>query len=277
MFTYMPKEHLREMQLIQLEMLCEVDRICKKNNIEYCIIAGTLLGAVRHGGYIPWDDDADVAMLRSEYNKFRTACKIDLDNNRFYFQDHKNTEGYRWGYGKIRRKNTEFIREGQEHMPYPSGVFIDIFPLDNVPDNIILRYVHNIICTLVRKTLWSKVGVKLERNYMKRQMFKILSRIPRKIVFGFYDVFKDIVNKKKSSMVRILTFPTPKNGYYGYYRKWYENLQSIEFEGYQFPGIRDYDEYLTFKFGDYQTLPPLHERKVHTASYYKLLQSKKNI
>ena len=69
----MTDEELRRVQMIQLEMLCEVDRICKKNNIRYNIIAGTLLGAVRHKGYIPWDDDADVALLRGEYRKFRKS------------------------------------------------------------------------------------------------------------------------------------------------------------------------------------------------------------
>ena len=91
-------EMLRQLQLIQLEMLIEVDRICKKCNIKYNIIAGTLLGAIRHGGYIPWDDDADVALLRSEYEKFRIVCKTELDKTRFIFQDHRNTIGYRWGY-----------------------------------------------------------------------------------------------------------------------------------------------------------------------------------
>ena len=89
-------EDLRKIQMIQLEMLVEVDRICKKCGIEYNIIAGTLLGAVRHGGYIPWDDDADVALLRPEYEKFRKACKTELDISRFVFQDHRNTKGYRW-------------------------------------------------------------------------------------------------------------------------------------------------------------------------------------
>ena len=126
---------LRKIQMIQLEMLEEVDRICKKCNIHYNIIAGTLLGAVRHGGYIPWDDDADVAMLRKEYEKFRKACKTELDTTRFEFQDDRRTKGYRWGYGKLRRKDTLFLREFQEHMPYFQGIFIDVFPLDAVPDN----------------------------------------------------------------------------------------------------------------------------------------------
>ena len=110
-------EQLHRLQMIQLEMLVEVDRICNKCGIRYNIIAGTLLGAVRHRGYIPWDDDADVAFLRPEYEKFRKACKTELDRTRFYFQDHRNTKGYRWGYGKLRRKNTLFLREHQEHMP----------------------------------------------------------------------------------------------------------------------------------------------------------------
>lgn len=87
------KDILRQVQMIQLEMLEEVDRICKKCSIHYNIIAGTLLGAVRHKGYIPWDDDADIALLRPEYEKFRQVCKTELDTGRFYFQDHRNTKG----------------------------------------------------------------------------------------------------------------------------------------------------------------------------------------
>ena len=68
---------LRKLQMIQLEMLIEVDRICRKCKIKYNIIAGTLLGAIRHGGYIPWDDDADVALLRPEYERFRIACRTE--------------------------------------------------------------------------------------------------------------------------------------------------------------------------------------------------------
>ena len=100
------KSTLRKLQLVELEMLIELDRICRKNNIKYTIIGGTLIGALRNKGFIPWDDDIDVAMLRSEYEKFRDACKKDLDKTRFYFQDHRNTKGYRWGYGKLRRKDS---------------------------------------------------------------------------------------------------------------------------------------------------------------------------
>lgn len=256
---------LRKIQLIQLEMLEEVDRICKKCNIHYNIIAGTLLGAVRHGGYIPWDDDADVAMLREEYEKFRKACKKELDHTRFYFQDHRNTKGYRWGYGKLRRKNTLFLREFQEHMPYEQGIFIDIFPLDGVPDNYLLRSLKNFECFCVRKILWSKVGKVADSRWYMRKWYALLDRIPEKKVFSYYHKMIAKAHKKKTRMVRILMFPTP-NDEWGYYRNWYETSQEIVFEEKSFVGIKDYDSYLSFKFGNYMELPPVEKRKVHPVS-----------
>lgn len=263
---------LRKVQLTQLEMLVEVDRICKKCGIRYNIIAGTLLGAVRHGGYIPWDDDADVAFLRPEYEKFREACETELDSSRFIFQDHRNTLGYRWGYGKLRRKDTLFLREHQEHMPYVQGVFIDIFPLDNVPDNYMLRSIHNFACFCIRKTLWSEVGKFAHPNPLLRRWYSILSKAPAKTVFALYETFMEYGNRKRTKMVRILTFPTP-NRAWGYDRRWYEHSAPIRFEGVTFQGIRDWDEYLSFKFGEYMQLPPEEKRKVHPVSALKLLDA----
>ena len=259
------KEQLRQLQMIQLELLTEVDRICKKCGIRYNIIAGTLLGAVRHGGYIPWDDDADVALLRSEYEKFRSACKTELDKTKYYFQDHRNTKGYRWGYGKLRRKGTLFLRENQEHMPYEQGIFIDIFPLDAVPNNYILRSIKNFECFCIRKILWSKVGKIADKNIGKRLVYKFLDQIPEQKVFQYYHCMVKHANKKRTRMVRILTFPTP-NDEWGYYRCWYENSTGILFEGSVFQGIKDYDSYLSFKFGSYMELPPIGQRKVHPVS-----------
>lgn len=261
---------LRKLQMIELELLIEADRICKKCGIKYNIIAGTLLGAVRHKGFIPWDDDADIAMLRDEYEKFRVACKTELDTTRFVFQDHRNTKGYRWGYGKLRRKNTLFLREFQEDMPYFQGVFIDIFPLDNVPDFYPLRCMHNLYCTIIRKTLWSAIGRKSDKNILMRFLFSILYKIPIDRVFNIYHNLIINSNRKKTKMVRILMFPTPNNEY-GYYRKWYEKSADNVFEGYTFKGIAEYDEYLSFKFGEYMSLPPESDRKMHPVSDIKLI------
>lgn len=271
MATYtMSESELRQVQLIQLEMLEEVDRICKKCGIKYNIIAGTLLGAVRHGGYIPWDDDADVALLRPEYEKFRKACKTELDKERFYFQDNRNTKGYRWGYGKLRRKGTVFTRENQEHMPYPQGIFIDIFPLDNVPNAYSLRVVHNFQCFCVRKLLWAEVGKKAETNAAKRMLYKWLNKIPLEVVYRYYYHLMHFWNQKETKWVRILTFPTP-NRVYAYRREWYEESAEFTFENKVFNGIKEYDAYLNFKFGTYMELPPVEDRKTHPVSRLKLV------
>ncbi len=264
---------LRKVQLIQREMLIEVDRICRKHDISYTIIAGTLLGAVRHKGYIPWDDDADIAMLRPEYDRFRQICEEELDQARFIFQDHRNTPGYRWGYGKLRRKDTLFLREHQEHMPYFQGIFIDIFPLDEVPENRILRTWKNFECFCVRKALWSEVGKIADRSPVKRTVYRWINRIPEKTILNYYEKMIQKAGKKRSSMVRILMFPTPNN-LYMYLKKWYENREEIEFEHYLFYGIKEYDEYLSFKFGDYMTLPPESERKTHPVSQIKVIDIK---
>lgn len=261
-------ETLRKIQMVQLELLQEVDRICRKCNIHYNIIAGTMLGAVRHGGYIPWDDDADVALLRDEYEKFRKACETELDTSKFYFQDHRNTQGYRWGYGKLRRKNTLFLREYQEHMPYEQGIFIDIFPLDSVPDNYILRTLKNFECFCVRKILWSEVGKIADKSVLKRSWFNLLSRIPEKWVFNYYHGIVRKAHRKETKWVRILAFPTP-NKEWGYLRKWYIESADTVFEGVVFQGIKEYDEYLSFKFGNYMELPPEEKRKVHPVSELK--------
>ncbi len=276
-YKTMPPDDLRKMQLIQLEMLLEFDRICKKIDIQYSIIAGTFLGAVRHKGFIPWDDDVDVAMIRPEYEKFCKACEEELDDSRFFLQNHENTPDYRWGYAKLRRVGTEFIRKGQEHMRYPTGVFIDIFPLDNVPDNYFVRRIHNLLCTIIRKMLWSAVGAKSEKSIFIRNIYRILSLLPKSFIFKLYNGLMRASNRKNTQLVRILTFPTPNNGYYGYYRKWYTQLADIEFEGHFFSGPEDYDGYLTFKFGNYHEFPPMEKRQGHAAFRYQLLPAEEII
>lgn len=262
---------LRNLQMIELEMLIEVDRICQKCGIKYNIIGGTLLGSIRHNGFIPWDDDADLTLLRAEYNKFREVCKTELDSSRFYFQDAENTVGYRWSYGKIRRKNTLFLREFQEHMPYEQGVFIDIFPVDEVPDNYIFRTLHDAHCFCIRKILWSSVGRVADKRTFMRNWYSLLSRIPEKTVLNYYKKLYTRCNQKKGKRARIALMPLPNKGH-GYLRTWFEQSADYTFETCMLKGIKDYQEFLTFEFGDYMLLPPENKRKVHPVSDIKLVE-----
>ena len=143
------------MQLLQLDMLCELDKLCRRHGIIYAISFGTLLGAIRHKGYIPWDDDADVVMIRSEYERFRIVAN-ELPKTICWFQDHYTDHDYRWEYGKLRRTGTRFVRLGQEHVKGETGVFIDIFPLDDIPDFLPFQIVQDAWLFFLRKILYSE-------------------------------------------------------------------------------------------------------------------------
>lgn len=256
---------LKKLQAVQKELIREVKRICEKNKIHYNMVGGTMLGAIRHEGYIPWDDDADIGFLRTEYEKFRNACREDLDHEKYYMQDLRDTCGYRWGYGKLRKKGTEFIRLDQEFMPYEQGISIDLMPFDNVPDNPIARKYHFLKCFIFRKLFWSKVGARTEQNKFIKTIYKFMNLVPMELLVKRYQRFIDSTQHKKTKLVRILTFPTPK-GIYGYKREWYTRLSNYKFDELMLPGAKDYDGYLTLKYGNYREMPPAENRRIHPVS-----------
>jgi len=262
-------QDIKRLHEVELELLVEFDRVCRKHNILYSIDGGTLLGAVRHKGFIPWDDDADVIMNRSAYQKFLEVLDEELDKDRFYFQDMNRTSGYRWGYGKLRRKNTEFIRLNQEHMSYPQGIFLDVFVCDNVPNTYILRCICNFHSYIYRKIFYSEVGKKSTKGWNKF-IYKVLNLIPEHRLKKSYFKYVKFRNKKYSKWVKCLTFPAC-NRTYGYKRNWYEDTIDIKFENVTLKASKDYDEYLTFLYGNYMQLPPDNKRKVHPVSKLTLL------
>lgn len=258
------EQELKQLQSIELELLIEFNRICRKYNIIYSIDGGTLLGAVRHGGFIPWDDDADVIMVRSEYEKFRSVVKKELRQNKYYFQDMDTTPGYRWGYGKLCRKDSSFVRLYQEHMPYEQGVFLDIFVCDNVPDNYCARTICNFISFMYRKFFWSEIGRVSERG-IKRFVLWLMAKVPEKILKSSYNRYIRHRNRKDSNWVKCLTFPAC-NKAYGYKREWYVDTEDIVFENVVLKSSKNKEEYLHFLYGDYMTLPSPEKRKVHPVS-----------
>ena len=263
------EEELRQVQRIELEMLCEVDRICRKRHIHYSIASGTLLGAVRHRGFIPWDDDADVAMTREEYRRFVVACQTDLDTSRFCFQDMDTTPGYRWGYGKIRRKNSLYVREHQENMPYEQGIFIDVFPRDGVPDGLLAERLFTFAAFCLRKSMWSAVGRYTSPQRWQRVLYTFLYLVSKPWLKCAYHGMVAIANRRPRKRVRVLTSPMYSGGK-GYPAKWYRHYGNMDFEGCRLMVQSHYKEWLALEYRDYMTLPPLAQRQTHPVSIFRL-------
>jgi len=264
----MTTSELKCLQGVLFEALVEVDRICKKYDIPYVLFAGTLLGAVRHKGFIPWDDDLDIAMMRRDYRKFRWACARELDTGRFFFQDNTTDPHYRWGYGRILRLDTAFARIGQEHMKMRKGIFLDIFPMDGVPVVAPLRGVHNFTCYVLRKMLYAEAGRKTGNTALVRTGYSVLNLFPHQWTFALMEALTGVC--KGSRYVRHISFPMPKGRKYAFLRKWFEVRADILFEGQLFPAIKDYHAFLTNHYGDYMKIPPPEKRHTHPVSSFKL-------
>lgn len=272
-----PQEDLRKLQLIQLEMLLEVDRICRENNIEYFLSAGTLLGAVRHEGFIPWDDDLDLRMRRKEFDKFFNICKKELNDEKFFLQTYKTDPEYRWGYAKVRRKGTQYIRKGQEAIKCVSGVSIDIFIIDNLPDNKVVQIAFHYIRRICIKTLWSVVGVTEEKNGIKRLLYRGLRHVNKNLPLRIFEMMARYTNRKESEYEYCISFYR-KNGFSTREKvfkpkvktKWFKEKVELTFEGFKFYACKDYIEYLSSKYGNFWEYPPMSERYIHPPSSYNL-------
>lgn len=263
----MTPEDLRKMQMVELELLLELDRICRKHNIKYMLCSGTLLGAVRHKGFIPWDDDVDVRMLRSEYEKFVLACKTELDHDRIFLQDFESDPEYRWGYAKLINLKTVYERVGQDNLKMKKCMFIDIFISDGIPNSEIGYQIQRAVCFCIRKVLWAPVGKKVSKSPLLRAWYAILSLIPRNASVALIYKMAKMFPEDKCNSFRSLTFPITGR----LKKEWLMNLKEIEFEGHMLYVPEEAEAWLELGFGsDYMELPPESERKGHnTAAYYR--------
>lgn len=268
----MSPEELRRLQLIQVDMLIELDRICRKYNIKYIIDSGTLLGAARDGKFIPWDDDIDVSMLRSEYERFCKVCKDELKNSKYFLQNSETDSEYRWGYGKLIRLDTAFVRINQEHLKMKQCMYIDIFPVDGAPDNSILQHINELICVCLRKISWSEVGKLHANKALYRSFMYMLSILPKKLPNYGFNLLAKICKEQDHLKVKKLAYVDRCQGYD---KKWYTDVKEIAFEGHMFYAPADTEGWLRACYGeDYMTPPPVEQRDISSpASSYKFPES----
>ncbi len=261
---------LRKMQLLQTEIFHEIHRICIKNDIKYIMDAGTLLGAIRHGKFIPWDDDIDIRILRSEYKKLCKALEKDMDRDKYFFQNFESDKHYVWQYSRILKQGTRYVRLGKEHMQQRDGVYLDIFICDGVPNNNTLRIIHNSITKFCRKSMYSKFAYLTEKDKKKKLVYSIIKFIPKSVTFFIYNTLGKIFNENNCDKVGSYGWHADKDNN-GFKKEWFSDIILLDFEDGKFYGPKDYKGFLTYSFGDnYMELPPEEQRfaKAFT-SYYK--------
>ena len=144
---------LRQAQLIMLEMLVEFDAICQKHNLKYWLDSGTLLGAVRHKGFIPWDDDIDLSMPVEDYRKFKTIAQDELSADVF-FQTKETDKAFKFDYIKLRSNKASIVEfhEKDREVDYHQGIFVDIFPMLTLPNSEFHQNYYNDVFKLIRDT-----------------------------------------------------------------------------------------------------------------------------
>ena len=138
-------EQIKAIQKCELEILSEIDRICVRHRIPYFAIGGTALGAIRHKGFIPWDDDIDIAMERNEYNRFLSYASKELGSS-FFIQNIDSEPDSPFYFTKIRKNDTQFVECYLKEAGIHQGIFVDIFPFDHINNNRWIAALHYRIC-----------------------------------------------------------------------------------------------------------------------------------
>lgn len=260
----MEQEILHKVQCIELEIAKEVKRICDENDIKYFLDGGTLLGAVRHKGFIPWDDDFDIGMLREDYEKFLEIAPKVMDH-KFFLQTPYTDTKHGLFFSKVRKLGTALIEKGGAKKQIHKEIWIDIFPYDSFPDeeknqNHLKRKI-----TLYRRLFYVKSNLRpwLEKKSFTKIVLCFLGYIPYKFISFFI--------KRNRLLAAAKQYQTKYNNCYTKFKysqgssrcgKWlistksFLNFSSLAFEDTQFSVLNDYDSFLKAGYGNYMQLPP---------------------
>lgn len=261
---------IKDAQKVELEILLEFDRICKKHNLNYFLYSGTLLGAIRHNGFIPWDDDIDVCMLRKDYDKFMKIAKNDL-KDKYFLQNYKTDKNYPLQFAKLRKNNTLYTEINLSNLDMHHGVFIDIFPYDNTKPN---TFLGNVQRTITEKMIVINLCRNKKRNMQaKSKLVKVvrmfwyylLKIIPKRIIDTTITKVSTMFNKESTGYISDLSSSKNKTGYerFTIKKEALDDSIACKFEGYMFPVPEQYDYVLTKYYGDYMKLPPKEEQQPH--------------
>lgn len=277
--TIYSKEELKKIQYLEKELLKEVVRICNSLNIEYFLIGGSALGAVRHNGFIPWDDDIDIGMTRNNYDRFLKEAPIML-SSKYHLQTPYNTKNTPYPYTKIRIDNTLFVEYCNRKLNIHHGVYIDVFPFDKVPISNFLNLMHFKICRILIYcfTLRQVIDVSQPpknftqkiKGFIRELIHMFFKLIPYKLLVILCDKFITIFNSSKNSRLPLSCLFFPKRNTEYILPKDLYPLQLHKFEDFEANIPNNYNQYLTTHYGDWNKLPPEEKQFGHKPYIIKL-------
>ena len=253
---------LNELKKIQINVLDAFVEFCEKRNLTYFLAYGTLLGAVRHKGYIPWDDDIDVMMPREDYNVLLKT--FNMSGERYRVIHYSIDNAFPMPYAKVYDTNTIF--EEGVRTKFHLGVNIDVFPLDYVSDNI-KECRKQMSYTLFMRKLQVLKNIKILK---KRRFFKnlfifinrpILFFVSNKLLNRFINLNAMRFFKNQSNLIANCVDPSNKDEIF--YSEYFDSSDSLIFEGSYYNVPSKYNEVLTKMYGDYMRLPPMEQQKTH--------------
>ena len=264
--------YIRDIQLAQLEMLLELDRICKKFDIRYQLFSGTLLGCIRHNGFIPWDEDIDVCMIRQEYDRFLDIAKFELDK-KYFLQTYMTDKNYVKRLARLRKNNTLYLQESYQYQDMHHGIPISIMPLDNIKPYTFSGELHRALYQL-SILVFRKINHSRSFEFCLHQnnlfikgstiFLHMLSKIiPKRSTDLLQEKIACLFNNQDTEYITHLTNGATRKRYYAFMMKreeFYDVIPGI-FEGYEFPIPRNYHKLLTNIYGDYMKPPPEDEQK----------------
>jgi lipopolysaccharide cholinephosphotransferase len=270
----MIQSEFNRLQETQIEIMDEIHQICVENDIVYYIIGGTALGAVRHKGFIPWDLDMDIAMPRKDYEKFKRICKEKM-NPRFKYRDFLNTANFSHPHALVCINNTILVNRFDKFNPGLEniGIYLDVFPLDNAPDNSSLRDYQMKQLKKIKRIKKNKLAFCYNSSRIKKIMKKLISFCYCWISVESINRKMDIIMQKYNN--KETTCLCSMASRYSYLKQCipievYGTPTEVLFENRKYFAPQQLEKYLSRIYGDYMKLPPIEEQRVNLNVFEKV-------
>lgn len=269
---YEISSHMKKVWAVQLDMLQELFKVCERYGLKIFSDGGTTLGAIRHKGYIPWDDDIDMVMPRKDYDKLLEIGPKEFKHP-IFFQNIYTDPGYRHRHAQLRNSETAVWRTKQKRTAANSGIFIDIFPLDYMPSSPrkIEKFTGKVRFMKQRIKFTQKALLKLPKGFYEFCRNHVGTLSDAELFRKYEDLLKSAKEKRPQFCCNLsVNFSDPMRAC-----KSYEGVEMMDFEYIKLPVPKGYDELLTAKYGDY--MKPVKSPSTHGALNFDPERSYKDI